>query len=61
MAITFTRLTNTFAAGVHGDPVAYGPPFWIENRPKNSCRKSKSGSWTSSEVPGGRNRNFLFE
>jgi hypothetical protein len=36
-------------------------PFWVENQPENSCRKSKSGLWTSREFSGERNRNFLFE
>jgi hypothetical protein len=36
-------------------------PFWVENRPKNSSKKSKSGSWIRYEFSGARNRRFLFE
>jgi len=36
-------------------------PFRVENRPENSCRKSKPGSLISSKFSGGRTRKFLFE
>src|SRR5262252_9402802 len=36
-------------------------PFWVKNRPENSCKKSKSGSRASSRFSGGRNRRFLFK